>query len=236
MHKIKDVKLSFVMIAIVLLWLKTYIVYKTSFDINLENWRQAFILFINPLSFLMFILGIGMFMKEKRQKRYILIVSLLISGILYANVVFYREFTDFLTIPVILQTENMGDLGSSISNLLNVPDLMYFTDFFILLIIALWKPSFVSFKEYNKMSRRVFYLLTVAISFFNLGLAESERPQLLTRAFDREMLIKNIGTYNYHLYDIFLQSKSTAQRVLADGSQMVDIENYSRANYKNPNE
>lgn len=78
--------------------------------------------------------------------------------------------------------------------------------------------------------------MAIAISFANLGLAETERPQLLTRTFDREMLVKNIGTYNYHLYDLFLQSKSSAQRALADGSELVDIENYIRANYKKPDE
>ena len=70
-----------------------------------------------------------------------------------------------------------------------------------------------------------------AIFFLNLGLAEIERPQLLTRSFDREMLVKNIGTYNYHIYDAFVQSKSQAQRAFADGSELVEVNNYVRANH-----
>ena len=50
------------------------------------------------------------------------------------------------------------------------------------------------------------------------------------------MLVKNLGTYNYHLYDIFLQSKSSAQRAMADGSELVDIDNYIKANHVKPNE
>ena len=61
---------------------------------------------------------------------------------------------------------------------------------------------------------------------FNLGLAETERPELLTRSFDREMLVKNISLYNFHIYDGVLQSKQSAQRALADSNSLTEIENY----------
>ncbi|QED48630.1 LTA synthase family protein [Cytobacillus dafuensis] len=236
MKNFKWSRISLLGIAIVLLWLKTYITYKTSFDIKIENWKQEFILFINPLSFLLFVFGISLFMKEKNQKRYILITSFLVSVVLFANVVFYRFFNDFLTIPVLFQTSNMSDLGSSVNELLKFTDIFYFADVIILALIVFSKPKFVIQRKFSKVDRRAYFLIAVAIAFFNLGLAETERPQLLTRTFDREMLVKNIGTYNYHLYDAFLQSKSSAQRALADGSELVDIDNYINANYKKPND
>lgn len=236
MKKLNLSKVSLIGIATVLLWLKTYIAYKTSFDIKIENWRQEFILFINPLSFLLFVFGIGLFMKEKSRNRYIVVTSFLISFVLFANIVFYRFFNDFLTIPVLFQTSNMSDLGSSVNELLNFTDLFYFIDFIILALIVFLKPKFLTYRQYSKVDRRAFFLIAIAMAFFNLGLAETERPQLLTRTFDREMLVKNIGTYNYHIYDAFLQSKSSAQRAMADGSELVDIDNYIHANYKRPNE
>lgn len=237
MQKINWSKGSFILLATILLWLKTYIVYKTSFDIKIENFKQEFILFINPLSFLLLIFGISLFIQEKNRIRYILFTSFFVSFILFANVVFYRFFNDFLTFPVLFQTSNMGDLGSSVNELLQVSDFLYFIDFFILLLIVKRKPLFFlnGGQTVSKSERKVFFLVTLALAFFNLGLAETERPQLLTRTFDREMLVKNIGTYNYHLYDAFLQTKSSAQRALADGSELVDIDNYINANYKEPN-
>ncbi|KAB2338514.1 LTA synthase family protein [Cytobacillus depressus] len=236
MKNFKWSKVSLISIAIVLLWLKTYITYKTSFDIKIENWRQEFILFINPLSFLLFVFGISLFMKEKNRNRYLLLSSFFISAVLFANVVFYRFFNDFLTIPVLFQTSNMSDLGSSVNELLNFKDIFYFADVIILALIIIIKPRFVSNRKLTKVDRRAFFLIATAIAFFNLGLSETERPQLLTRTFDREMLVKNIGTYNYHIYDMFLQSKSSAQRALADGSELADIHNYIYANYKKPND
>ncbi|PLS15244.1 hypothetical protein CVD28_23230 [Bacillus sp. M6-12] len=226
----------FLLLATLFLWIKTYIAYKTSFDIDIENWTQEIILFINPLSFILFILGVSLFLKEKNRNRYILITSFIITAVLFANLVFYRFFNDFLTIPVLFQTSNMSDLGGSVTELISVTDLFYFIDILLLAILLKVKPDFISFTRSGKLDRRAYFLVAVAISFLNLGLAETERPQLLTRTFDREILVKNIGTYNYHLYDVFLQSKSSAQRAMADGSELADIENYVRANYKKPND
>lgn len=228
-------KLSLLAIAIIFLWVKTNIVYVTSFDINIENWIQQVILFINPLSSLLFVLGVSMFFTKKNQKKYVLIASIALSIILYANVVFYRVFTDFLTLPLLFQTSNLGDLGSSVRELIYLTDFLYFIDIVLLALLIKWNPSFVKYPTYTKTKRRIFYLLTISFAFFNLSLAETQRTELLTRTFDRELLVKNIGPYNYQLYDLFLQTKSSAQRALADGSELTDLINYNAANYTEPN-
>lgn len=223
------------LLAAVLLWIKTYIVYKTSFNINIENVMQEFILFISPLSFLLFIFGIALFFKsEKVRNRYLMITSIVLTLILYGNVGFYRFFNDFLTLPVLFQTSNFADLGNSVTELLQFADILFLTDIFILAWVIKKKPSFISFAPLTKSKRRAYFLVSIAMLFLNIGLAETERPQLLTRTFDREMLVKNLGTYNYHIYDAFLQSKSSAQRAMADGSELVDIENYLKANHVKP--
>ncbi|QPA30069.1 LTA synthase family protein [Thermaerobacillus caldiproteolyticus] len=228
-------KYRLLFIATVLLWLKTYIVYKTSFDIEIESWKQEFILFINPLSFLLFVFGFSLFMKEKARNRYIVIMSFLITVLLYVNVMFYRFFNDFITLPVLFQTSNMGDLGNSVFELFQFSDLLMFVDVAFLTWLVWKKPSFVPFEPIAKKERHAYFLALVVVALLNLGLAETERPELLTRTFDRKMLVKNIGMYNYLVYDAVLQSKSKAQRALADSSELADIENYIRANEKAPN-
>ncbi|PKG25725.1 LTA synthase family protein [Niallia nealsonii] len=228
-------KLSLLTIAILLIWLKTNIVYQTSFDIKIENGIQQFILWINPLSSVLFILGISLFLKEKHQKRYILGSSIFLGIILYANVVFYRIYTDFLTLPLLFQTSNMSDLGSSVKELIFWTDMFYFADIIILAVLIKKSPSFIKYPTYTKRTKRIFYIAAAGFAFFNLSLAETQRTQLLTRTFDREILVKNIGAYNYQLYDLFLQTKSSAQRALADGSKLTDIVNYNAANYAAPN-
>ncbi len=237
MKRLNIANISLPIIAVIMLWIKTYIVYKTSFNISIENFMQELILFINPLSFLLFVFGVAFFFKsEKTRNRFILITSFILGFILYANVAFYRFFTDFLTLPVLFQTSNFADLGDSALTEIHWYDFIYFLDVIILFMVTKYKGKVKKFTPIKKMNRRAYFLVAAALLFLNIGLAETERPQLLTRTFDREMLVKNLGTYNYHLYDIFLQSKSSAQRAMADGSELVDIDNYVRANYVKPNE
>lgn len=237
MNSFKWSKHSILAFAIIATWIKTVIVYLTSFDLGIENGMQYFILIINPLSFLLFVYGISLFFKTaKVRNRYIIGTSLILSVVLYGNVAFYRFYNDFITLPVLFQTSNFGDLGSSAAAIINWFDFLYFAD--VILLFAFMKFMPVLRKQFTvrKDVRRAYFVMAVAMLFLNLGLAETERPQLLTRSFDRELLVKNIGTYNYHLYDFYIQSKSSAQRALADGSELVEVNNYVRANQASPNE
>ncbi|WP_409289268.1 LTA synthase family protein [Peribacillus sp. SCS-37] len=205
--------------------------YKTSFHIVTASFLQEFILFINPLGFLLVLFGAGTFFKQKRLRIYIVSAGFLLSIILYSNVVFYRFYNDFLTFPVLFQTSNLGDLGSSIEDLVSLADTAYFVDVILLWVIASRMPSRVDFEAYSWGRRSHLFILAAVITAVNVGLAETQRPQLLTRTFDREILVKNIGTFNYHLYDALLQTKSSAKRALADGSKLSRIQNYIEAGH-----
>ncbi|MDX7995366.1 LTA synthase family protein [Bacillus subtilis] len=228
-------KISFMLIAILLMWLKTYAVYKTSFHIKIDNLTQEFILFINPLSFLLLIFGLSLFLKGKNRNRYIIAMSCLVTFVLLANMVFYRFYNDFLTIPVLFQTSNMGDLGSSIGTLIEPTDLLLAVDIAVLIWLHIRQKAFQSDIPSTKNERAAYFLFVASVYFFNLGLSEAERPQLLTRSFDREMLVKNISLFNFHIYDGVLQSKQSAQRALADSNSLTEIENYVTANAKDAN-
>ncbi|MER1956514.1 MAG: LTA synthase family protein [Solibacillus sp.] len=236
MSNFKWPKHSILAIAVIATWIKTVIVYRTSFDMDVENAMQMLILIINPLSFLLFFYGISLFFKsQKVRNRYIVGGSILLALVVYGNVAFYRFYNDFVTLPVLFQTSNFGELGTSAAAIISWVDLLYFMDVFIILLAVKFLAKSQDLSPIRKDARKAYFVLAAAMLFLNLGLAETERPQLLTRAFDRELLVKNIGTYNYHLYDVYVQSKSSAQRALADGSELVEVNNYVRANQAEPN-
>ncbi|MHA6259495.1 LTA synthase family protein [Sporosarcina sp. CAU 1771] len=235
MKKFSLPKHSVLIIAIIATWVTTYVGYITSFNMKIDNGMQEFILFLNPLSFLLFVYGIALFMKStKRRNIYIVTVSILTSIVMFSNAVFYRFFSDFITLPVLFQTSNFGDLSSSVTGNMNLTDIFFFADVMIILVAIKFIPKFEQTEKQGKVARKLYFVMTAAILMLNLSLAEAERPQLLTRSFDREILVKNIGAYNYHIYDVFLQSKSHAQRALADGSELVEVSNYINAKYAQP--
>ncbi len=204
---------------------------------KIDNMMQEFILLMNPLSFLLFVYGIALFIKStKRRNIYIFTISMLTSIVMFSNAVFYRFFNDFITLPLLFQTSNFNDLSSSITANMNLTDIFFFADAIVVfLAIRLLPKSGKETAQNGIVARKLYFIMAATIMMLNLGLAETQRPQLLTRTFDRELLVKNIGTYNYHIYDVFIQSKSHAQRALADGSELVEVENYSNANYAAPN-
>lgn len=223
-------KHSILLVAVVATWLQTYLTYQMSFDLDIENFLQQVILLLNPLAFLLFFYGFSLFFKtSKGSNRYIVTVKVILSIVLYGNVLFYRFYSDFITIPVLFQTNNFGDLGNSVTTLINWTDIWYFSDLIVILIAIKYVPKASQQFNMTKSMRRTYFALSFAILFLNWGLAEAARPQVLTRSFDREVLVKNLGTYNYHLYDIYVQSKSNAQRALADGTEVTDVSNYSKA-------
>lgn len=225
--------LAFFAIAVILFWIKTYTAYQLEFKLGIENNLQKFLLLINPLSSALFFLGLALMFK-KRMKLVLVIINFLLSFLLYANIVYYRFFNDFITIPVLMQTKtNTGQLGDSALSLMSIYDIFYFTDTIILIILA-----FTVFKKVTLTNRRSFkmvLLFSITVFLFNLGLAEKDRPELLSRSFDRNYLVKYLGAYNFTIYDIIQNIKSSSQRALADSSDITDVENYRKANYTEPN-
>lgn len=221
-------------VAVLFLWVKTYFIYKFGFSMKSENFLQEFLLLINPLSSAVFIFGLSLLFKDKHKPLVVFITSIIATIVLYANLVYYRFFTDFLTLPVLFQTNNASDLQGSIFELMSVFDIFWFIDIFVLAFF-IWKKKIPQPKAV-RFEQPIILLLAVVLFVSNLLIAQIERPQLLTRAFDREMLVKYIGTFNYHVYDAFVQSKSKAQRVLANSTDIIEVKNYTKTKYEKPDE
>lgn len=228
----KKLHIPLFIIETLLFGLKTYIVYRFMLNIGLENAMQEFILLINPFvsAFLVFALSVW-FKKASTQMKFLRYTVLFGTLIIYANLVFYRSFNDFITIPQLFQASNMGDLGSSILTLLQPYDLLLFAD-----VVIIWLVSKRKEEEMKVRYQKSIKVFTLAVSLLllvgNFFLAEIERPQLFTRGFDREYLVKNIGLFNFHIYDIVQHTKSETKRVFADGNGIPEIQEYVKENVK----
>ncbi|VXC35214.1 lipoteichoic acid synthase; enzyme responsible for polyglycerolphosphate LTA synthesis [Bacillus sp. 349Y] len=220
----KQMRDNFFMLTLIFLIAKSYVVSRFVFNLEIENVMQELILFLANAGSIMLILSLVAIGKKETLKWKLLVTNILGTFILYFNVVYYRFFNDFITMPVLFQTDNASDLGESIVSLMNPLDILLITDF--VLISYLFK--YVKIVE-NKRKHIKFAFASVIILLLNIGLANIERPQLLTRSFDRQMLVKNLGVFNYHLYDGFLQAKTNMNRALADNSELAEVLNYTES-------
>lgn len=226
-------KTTIICLFIGLLWMKTNYVQNKVFNLEIENKTQHFILDLNPLSAILLMLGIGMLFKNWG----IFVSYFLGTFILFANVLYYRELNDYITIPLLFQASNMEDLGGSgsIASIFEWTDMFYFVDIIAMLVAIIWFKKKQPFK-WKRQQASVFIYAAIFVFLLNMGLAEKERPDLLSRTFDRQILIKNIGIYNYHVYDAVLQSKTEAQRAMADSSKITPVYNYLQSKNKDVNE
>ncbi|MFJ7684245.1 LTA synthase family protein [Peribacillus butanolivorans] len=235
-HLFANNVLGFFFIAVLMFQIKTYIGYRVEFNLGIENGLQQFLLFINPISSAILFFGLALLAKGKKSFKWIIRLNLLMSFWLFCNIVYYRSFTDFITLPTLTQVRNnAGDLGPSVLELFKPHDVLYFLD--TVLLIVLYK--FKDFKlEDIKVKRRtvgMVYLAGLAIFAINLGLAEKDRPQLLSRTFDRNYIVKYLGMFNYTVYDAVQNTKTYAQRATANSTDIAEVVNYTKATSAEPN-
>lgn len=235
MKKLLTSKMSFFFVAVLLIWLKSYLIYVTEFNLDIKNGTQEFLLFFNPLSSALIFLGIALFAKGKRVGLWIIVVDTLMTILLYANVVYYRFNNDYITLPTLTQTSNFGSLGSSIVSLVQWTDIFFVLDLVILIALFIWFKKGWSTERISR-KKPILVLIMGLIAFsLNLGLAEADRPELLKRTFDRNYIVKYIGLYNFAIYDAAQNIKSSSQRVLADSDDITEVENYTKNKYAEPN-
>lgn len=61
----------------------------------------------------------------------LVLLHLFLTALIYADMVYYRYFQDFLTIPVLMQAGQVNALGDSIATLLHVSDIWFFADWLL---------------------------------------------------------------------------------------------------------
>lgn len=227
--------LGIYLLAVLMLWFKTYFSQLSQFDLGVEGVIQQFLLLINPLGSAMLFLGFSFLFRGKRKYTSLVIIYTLMSILLYANIVYYRFFSDFITLPTLSQTQNFGDLGGSVLSLLKPYDILFFVDVFVMFYLRFSRKIK---KETNRVGYKkaiTIIAFALVVSILNLGLAETNRPQLLTRGFDRNYIVKYLGMYNYTIYDSVETMKASSQRALADSSDITEVINYTKSNYAKPN-
>ncbi|MFC4323888.1 LTA synthase family protein [Litchfieldia salsa] len=225
-------RISLYWISTILLSIKTYLISKSVFDLGIDSITAEMILWLSSIGSIMLILALSLFVNRKFYVLTLLTIYLFVSVILYVNVLYYRFFNDFITIPVLFQTKHLTNLGGSLFDLFNLIDLLFLLDLLFLFVIS----KRLNLRSHTITQKKLgIILIGVTLLLVNIGLAHKERPELLTRSFDRKLLVKNIGLYAYHLYDFYLYTNTKTKIVLADNDQLTEIINHVKANDENSN-
>lgn len=240
MNKLKNIlnkRLGFMALLVALLWIKTIIAYYCDFSLGVSDPLQHFILIINPIATAVILLSIALYINRSKISYIVMgFIYLLESALLYGNILYYREFSDFLSFNTIAgATKVSKGLGGSAANLVQIHDFIYGLDFIILAILLLTHYIKIDPQPMKKLTAIATTFLGIFLFSLNLTIAESNRPQLLGRTFDRAYIVKYLGLNSFLAYDSIKTVQNNQVRSEAVGTDMDDVLTEVKKNYAKPN-
>lgn len=240
LKKLCQNRLLIVLTASFFFWLKTIFAYYVDFSLGVEGSIQYFILWINPIATTLLFFGLALYIKKLKPALIVLlIIDILNTLLLYLNIIFYREFTDFVTVKSILgfSKVSQGLSGSSFA-LMRPHDILYWLDILVFVGLIIWmfvKKIPVKSPAVSKLVAIAVTCLSALIFSGNLALSEANRPQLLQRTFDRSYIVKYLGIDAYTIYDAIKTGMTSSVRAHASSNGVEEVRKYTENHYAAPN-
>lgn len=229
-------KLGFFTIVLVTFWLKTYVIYLTKFNLGAEGAMQNFLLFLNPLPAGLLLLGISLFFKGRKSYWILIATDFVLSLWLFANILYYREFSNFLSLSIIKTSGSTADnLGKSIVGITRATDFLTFIDIALVIILMVSKIVKYDLRPLKLKFNLLLEGIAVLLIGINLMMAQKDRPGLLTRTFDNSYIVKYLGMNEYAVYDAFKTAQTSEQMAKANVSDLQAVKKYLKLNYVKPN-
>ncbi|GAY72128.1 lipoteichoic acid synthase LtaS Type IIb [Lentilactobacillus kosonis] len=228
---------GFLILLATLFWIKTMIAYFADFKLGIQNPFQFLIVIINPIATTTLLLSIPLYFKKSRVfYPSAFLITILQTVLLYLNVIYFREFTDFMTVSTMTgySKVNQGLSGSSLA-LTNFHDILYWLDIVVVVLLLAFKKIKIDHRPLNKRIGLATSSLAVLLFTVNLSLGEMDRPQLLTRTFDRTYIVKYLGLDAFTTYDGLKSQRSNDLRATATKSELNDVLKFTRKHYAKPN-
>ena len=197
---------------------------------------QQFLLLINPIPSGMLLLGIGLFFKGRKSYWIILIIDFLLTLWLFSNILYYREFSNFLSFSIIKTSGSTSDnLGKSIAGITLASDFLAFLDIAVIIALLATKVIKMDVRPLKLKVSLLIEFLALSLMGLNLLMAQKDRSGLLTRTFDNNYIVKYLGINEYAIYDGYKTAQTSAQMAKANVSDLKSVRNYLNANKVKPN-
>ncbi|CAM3667231.1 LTA synthase family protein [Aeromicrobium ponti] len=209
-------KLTAVSYAVILLWIKTVLISFIGFNLNAQNVLDIVLMIISPLGAIMILLGIGFHFSQKAKPAAIWLSMLILTAILYADLLYYRFYSDFVTVPILFQFKNVGGIGPSTLELVSLWDLLLFADLFFYLLLS--KKKKLKTAALKKEGKRLYFAVGALFVAVTILLGWIKVPHLFSESYNRQQLVKHIGLYQYHLFDIGMSASYPLNRAFATAS------------------
>ena len=217
----------FFVLNVVLVWFKTFVNYHMNFNLGADGPTQQFLLFLNPWPTAIILLSIALYFRGVLSYWIAILFNFIQSLWLFANILYYREFSDFLSMGILGSGSSTGNnLGKSIAAIIHWSDYMVFLDIVILIGLVLFKQLTIDRKGVQRRFAVLTTLLGVALMFVDYGIASADRSGLLTRSFDNNYIVKYLGLNEYAVFNAVQTYNQTESRKRAKPADLTKVKQF----------
>ena len=230
-------RLGFVLTLLLLYWFKTMWAYSVDFNLDIQGPYQIFLAVINPLPISLLFIGLALYIKRTKLFYSLAFgIYLLLFIWLISNSIYYREFTDFVTVNTMLASSKVSaGLGAAALELFRPWDVIYILDFPILAFFFFKKWIRMDKRPFNKRASFAVTSLSAMLFSANLFLAEIDRPELLTRGFSNYYVVRALGLPAFLGYSANQTYAANKERSKASEADLKPVEEYIQQHYAKPN-
>ena len=230
-------RIGFIVLLLLSYWTKSLWAYFVDFHLDLSSLFQYLIAIFNPIPLALLLLGLALYIKNTKLFYGIAITIYLVLFLwLFSNVVYYREFADYISVSTMMATSSVSTgLGETALELFNLWDLVYFADFIIIAIVLRKKPYKLNPKPFSKRASFAVSSLAILLFSVNLFTAEIDRPELLTRGFSNTYIVRALGLPAFFTYNAHQTYTAEKDRSDATAEDLVPVEEYVQEHYASPN-
>ncbi|MFZ1758298.1 MAG: LTA synthase family protein [Streptococcus suis] len=230
-------RIGFIVLLLLSYWTKSLWAYFVDFHLDLSSLFQYLIAIFNPIPLALLLLGLALYIKNTKLFYGIALTIYLVLFLwLFSNVVYYREFADYISVSTMMATSSVSTgLGETALVLFNLWDLVYFADFIIIAIVLRKKPYKLNPKPFSKRASFAVSSLAILLFSVNLFTAEIDRPELLTRGFSNTYIVRALGLPAFFTYNAHQTYTAEKDRSDATAEDLVPVEEYVQEHYASPN-
>lgn len=156
-----------------------------------------------------------------------LLLSALITLVMYADILYYRQFGDLVSVASLRFSAQIGDVSSSVTDLLRPGDLWLWAD--LPLLAALLLLPAASHTRWFSLGRTRFVRLTALAGAMVVALVAAADPILAEQYYGHTMVGSRMGLINYHAFDVGAYAARLSARTGSKSAAIQEVQPWFEA-------
>lgn len=153
------------------------------------------------------------------------ILNLLLTLLIYADIVYYRQFGDLVSIASLRFATQLGTVADAVTSLMKRDDIWLWADVPVLFLLALIPTRWYGRLKHARLKVRTAAIMAAVGVVIVGGIAYFD-PMLSAKYYGHSNVASRMGLVNYHLFDVGSYAERMSSRVLPSGGAVTEVKQW----------